>query len=358
MTRLEKMTKVARELGLDALLLTSEVSMHYATEYKRFEGIVAVDKEGRGVAFTDSRYIEDVSNKVIPLGYDVVEPEGSYPTPKTFADYASEMGYKKIGFENRSMNCETFDIYKSLVDGELLPIGSAIEDVRQIKEEKELVFLKEAQRITEESLKLIIPEIKVGAFEDELLAKHRYNMAMLGSEGFADGMIFVSGKKTSLPHGQASHKAIENGDFVTVDFGAEVAGYNADMTRTFGVGDISQKQRDIYAIVLEAQLAGIEALKVGERGCDVDAKARSIIEKYGYGKYFGHGLGHAIGLEIHENPRATRGYEGRFVAGNVVTVEPGIYIPNEFGVRIEDMFYLTEKETINLTHMPKELVIL
>ncbi len=358
MTRLEKMTNIVRALNLDAMVITSEYNMHYATEYKRYEGFVVVDRDGVGTCFTDSRYIEDTTAKITPLGYAVVEPEGSYPTPKTFADYVNGKGYETIGFENLTMSCETHRIYDALTKGTLVPLGEAIENVRQVKEPKEVDFIKKAQWITEEAVKMILPEIKVGAYEDELLALHRYNMARLGSEGFAPGMIFVSGKTTSLPHGQPSHKQIQHGDFVTIDFGAEVAGYNADMTRTFAVGTVSQKQKEVYHIVLEAQLAGIEAIAIGKRGMDVDAVSRGIIEKAGYGDFFGHGLGHSIGLEVHENPRATRTYEGAFVAGNIVTIEPGIYLPGEFGVRIEDMIYLSEDGKVNLTSMPKELQIL
>lgn len=170
--------------------------------------------------------------------------------------------------------------------------------------------------------------------------------------------MLVSGAKTSMPHGVASHRAIEAGDFVTIDYGANIRGYLSDMTRTFAVGYATEKMREVYEIVLEAQQAGIDAFAAGRTGIEVDWAARSVIEKAGYGPCFGHGLGHSLGLNIHENPRANRTYQGRFVERNVITVEPGIYIPGEFGVRIEDMVYLSPEGKVNLTRFPKELTVL
>lgn len=181
---------------------------------------------------------------------------------------------------------------------------------------------------------------------------------MGGSDAFDQGVILISGTTTSLPHGEPTHKAVQDGDFVMIDYGPTVEGYYSDMTRTFGVGHISQKRRDIYQIVLEAQLAGIDAFECGKKCTEVDAAARKVIEKAGYGAYFGHGLGHSIGLEIHENPRANRTYEGRYQLHDITTIEPGIYLPGEFGVRIEDMIYLGEDGKRNLTAFPKELMVL
>ena len=170
--------------------------------------------------------------------------------------------------------------------------------------------------------------------------------------------IFVSGAKSSLPHGTPGDKKIEAGDFVTIDFGAMVGGYHSDMTRTFAVGFATDEMKKVYNTVLEAQLAGIEAFAVGKPGSQVDKAARDIIEAAGYGPYFGHGLGHSLGLNIHESPRAAKTYHREFVQGNIVTIEPGIYLPGKFGVRIEDMVYLGADGKRNLTNFPKELLIL
>lgn len=356
--RLEKIAEMVRNMGADAVLLTSEVNMHYATLYPRLEGMVIVDGEGNGICFTDSRYIEDASRKMAPLGYQVTEPEGSYPTPQTVGDYLRKQGYQTVAYENVRMTVSEYESYKTVLDARMVPLDSRLEQIREIKEDQEIAWIKAAQEIAEKALWRLLPEIKVGAYEDELCAKLRYYMAMEGSTGFAPGMILVSGATTSMPHGQPGHKQIEEGQFVTIDYGAEVYGYNSDMTRTFAMGRVTEKMRSVYEIVRQAQEAGIEAFSEGKTGAEVDAAARSVIEKAGYGAYFGHGLGHSLGLEIHENPRASRTYTGRFQTRNVITVEPGIYIPGEFGVRIEDMIYLSSEGKVNLTTFPKELTVL
>lgn len=358
MGRLEKLADLARRMDVDGILLTSAVNMQYATMYGGLEGMVIVDREGRGTVFTDSRYIEDAEKKISPLGYQVIEPEGSYPTPGVIRDFAAERRYGTLAFEDMRMTVSEYETYKSCLTCGLVPLGEAVEALRQIKEPEEIQWITEAQRIAERALSRLLPEIRVGAYEDELRAKLRYYMAMEGSENFAPGMPLISGKKTSMPHGQSGHKALEKGDFITIDFGAEVHGYGSDMTRTFAVGSATEKMRHVYAVVLEAQAAGIDAFFAGKSGKEVDHAARSVIEKAGFGEYFGHGLGHSLGLEIHENPRANRTYEGIFQQGHIITVEPGIYIPGEFGVRIEDMIYLSPEGKVNLTEFPKELTIL
>lgn len=358
MGRLQKLARLAEAKGVDAILLTSEVNMQYATMYGRLEGMVIVDAAGRGTVFTDSRYIEDAVRRIGPLGYEVIEPEGSYPTPGTIRDYAERMQYRTIAYENQRMTVVEFAVYEKLLPAVLIPLDDGAEVLRENKEPEEIEWITQAQRIAERALNRLVPEIRVGAYEDELCAKLRYYMAMEGSSGFAPGMPLISGKKTSMPHGQPGHKKIEKGDFVTIDFGAEVNGYNSDMTRTFAVGFATERMKQVYQIVLEAQAAGIEAFQAGKTGREVDGAARSVIERAGFGSYFGHGLGHSLGLEIHENPRASRTYEGTFREGHVITVEPGIYIPGEFGVRIEDMVYLSPEGKVNLTKFPKELMIL
>lgn len=358
MSRLNKIAKVAGELGVDALMLTSEVNMHYATTFPRLEGMVLIHADGTGICFTDSRYIEAVTKQITPLGYTAIEPEGSYPTPETIRQYVVEKGIRRLGIEDGRMSFAEYNHYAELLPCELVPLGSSMETLRRVKEDWEIEQIVAAQRIAERALELLLPELKPGAYEDELAAKMRYHLGMLGSEDFAPGMILVTGKKTSLPHGQPSHVAIQDGDFVTIDFGAMVNGYDSDMTRTFGIGHVSQKMKDVYHIVLEAQLAGIDAFESGKTGVEVDRAARDVIAKAGYGRYFGHGLGHSLGLEIHENPRASRTHTQKFQLHDVITIEPGIYIPEEFGVRIEDMIYLSENGKVNLTKFPKELTIL
>lgn len=358
MTRLEKLTGLVRRMGVDAILLTSAIDLRYATKFKGLEGIVLVTAKGSGICFTDSRYIEAVTQQITPDGYQVIEPAGSYPTVDTVKAFVADTGIKAMGFADKSMSYADYCRYRDTLPCELVPIGSGLEELRRIKEPYEINCIIKAQQIAEDALTKLLPDIKPGAYEDELASKLRYYMGLGGSEGFAEGMILVSGATTSMPHGQPSHKVISAGDFVTIDFGALVEGYFSDMTRTFGIGHISPKMRDIYQIVLDAQLAGIDAFDCGRTGQEVDAAARKIIEKAGYGQYFGHGLGHSLGLEIHEDPRASRTYTGRYQMYDITTVEPGIYLPGEFGVRIEDMLFIDPDGKHNLTKFPKELTIL
>lgn len=358
MTRLQKISALASRLGVDAIMLTSEVNMHYAIKYPRLEGIILVMPGDKGTVLTDSRYIEVVTGLVTPMGYEAVEPEGSYPTPQTVLSFVNENGIRSLGFENTRMSVMEYETYKAILPCELVPIHYGMEEIRRVKEPWEIEQICAAQKIADDALNAVLPLIKPGAYEDEIATELRHHLGLGGTEDFAEGMICVSGAKTSMPHGIASHKMIEDGDFMTIDFGAMVNGYFSDMTRTFGVGHLTQKQKDVYRIVQEAQLAGIEAFQIGAVCQEVDKAARDVIRKAGYGDYFGHGLGHSLGLEIHEKPMANKTYEGIYQLNDITTIEPGIYIPGEFGVRIEDMIYIDEDGKHNLTPFPKELMIL
>lgn len=357
MTRLEKLAALAAEMHLDALMLTHHENQQYATLSAHLEGMILILPSGEGVCYTDSRYIEEATHALKPQGYTVIEPEGSYPTVETIRAFVLDRGIHTLGFEDLSMTVAEHAAYAAALPCELKPIGDAIAKVRQIKEEIEIESIVKAQAIAEEALWALLPDIKAGAYEDELAAKLVYLMQLKGSQS-TWSPIFVSGAKTSMPHGQPSHKAIEPGDFVTIDMGARVNGYVSDMTRTFAVEYATEEMKKIYDIVLQAQLAGIEAFDTNMRGCDIDKAARDVIEQAGYGAYFGHGLGHSLGLNIHESPRASRTYAGMFPERSIVTIEPGIYIPGKFGVRTEDMVWLSPSGKENLTHFPKELRVL
>ncbi|MBR5284743.1 MAG: aminopeptidase P family protein [Clostridia bacterium] len=359
MRRLEKIAATIKAMGVDAVLLTGQENLQYATTFPHLEGFAVITADGKGFCYTDSRYIEAATKVMEPLGYTVVEPAGSYPTFATPQEVVEQCGIKTLAFEDLLMPVYDYEMYKKALSATLVPVGNAFEILREVKDQTEIDAITKAQRIAEKSLHELMPKIKVGAFEDELAAELEYLMKKNGSEAISFPTILVSGPNSSLPHGVPTHRAIEEGDFVTIDFGAKIDGYGSDMTRTFAIGHATEEMKKIYQIVLESQLAGIEALAVGVPGCEVDKAARDVIENAGYGKYFGHGLGHSLGLNIHENPRASRTYQGAFKAGNIITIEPGIYIPGMGGVRIEDMVYLAEDGTkVNLTDFPKELIVL
>ncbi len=254
-------------------------------------------------------------------------------------------------FERFTTAFEGFDVSR---DGAL---SKKITEMRSVKSEKELELIKSAQDITDKTFSYISDRITVGRTEKEIMLDMEFYLRKLGSDGVAFDFIVVSGKNSSLPHGVPTDKKIEKGDFVTMDFGAVVGGYRSDMTRTVAVGYADELQRQIYTTVLEAQLETIKGIKNGVRCCDVDKIARDIITNAGYGDCFGHGLGHSVGIEIHESPACNTIDTTPLKSGMIMTVEPGIYIENKFGVRIEDMVYVTDDSCINLTHSPKELIV-
>ncbi len=356
MERLHKLAAMARANHCDGVLITEAENLCYATGFVGLEGMVLVTAGGKGYCFTDSRYIEAAEKAIAPWGYQVIQPDVSYP--QCVARLCQEHKLESLLFEDQDMTVASHARYTAAVPAKLIPAGEAFSETREVKEEIEVERIVAAQRIAEKALEEILPLIKPGAVEREVAAELDYRMARLGSTGVSFQTIFVSGAKSSLPHGTPGDKKIEAGDFVTIDFGAMVGGYHSDMTRTFAVGFATDEMKKVYNTVLEAQLAGIEAFAVGKPGSEVDKAARDIIEAAGYGPYFGHGLGHSLGLNIHESPRAAKTYHREFVQGNIVTIEPGIYLPGKFGVRIEDMVYLGADGKRNLTNFPKELLIL
>ena len=356
MERLHKLAAMARANHCDGVLITEAENLCYATGFVGLEGMVLVTAGGKGYCSTDSRYIEAAEKAIAPWGYQVIQPDVSYP--QCVAQLCQEHKLESLLFEDQDMTVASHARYTAAVPAKLIPAGEAFSETREVKEEIEVERIVAAQRIAEKALEEILPLIKPGAVAREVAAELDYRMARLGSTGVSFQTIFVSGAKSSLPHGTPGDKKIEAGDFVTIDFGAMVGGYHSDMTRTFAVGFATDEMKKVDNTVLEAQLAGIEAFAVGKPGSQVDKAARDIIEAAGYGPYFGHGLGHSLGLNIHESPRAAKTYHREFVQGNIVTIEPGIYLPGKFGVRIEDMVYLGADGKRNLTNFPKELLIL
>lgn len=239
-------------------------------------------------------------------------------------------------------------------------LTAALEKTRALKEPGEIALAKEAQRITDAAFDYICTRIAPGRKERDLALEMEIFMKQQGAEALAFDTILVSGKNSSLPHGVPGEKIIEKGDFVTMDYGARYHGYNTDMTRTVAVGHATEEMRQVYDTVLQAQLAALEAVKAGANCRGVDKIARDIIYAAGYEGCFGHGLGHAVGIEIHENPRFSPGAapEDTLEPGMMMTVEPGIYLPGKFGVRIEDSVIVTADGYDDLAKSPKNLIIL
>ena len=267
------------------------------------------------------------------------------------------LGVHALGFEGNVM---TVDAYTALCSAwqsvEWVDCGRAFTEIRMVKNEEELALLRRAEQIGVDAYLRVLPMIKLGVRECEIAAELEYQMRKLGADGTSFETIVVSGVKSSMPHGKPDAKKIENGDFVTMDFGCRVGGYCSDMTRTVVVGKASEEQKKVYDTVKRAQQTGLDAIRAGILGAEADKAARDVIAAAGYGAYFGHSLGHGVGLLIHELPNLSPGSKVRLAEGMIVTCEPGIYIPDFGGVRIEDMVCVREGGIENLTHLSKDLL--
>lgn len=345
------------EKNSSAALITSEENVRYFTSFSSTNGYLIVT--GReAYFFTDSRYIEAAQSAVRDCT-DVLEIKS---VSQTLVPFINKLGIKQFEIEAERMTVSSLSMYKRLFpESVFVSDGSLDREInllRSVKTAEEKSKIQAAQQISEKAFAHILTFISAGKTEREVSLELDFAMLKGGADALSFETIAVSGKNGSKPHGVPGGKIIESGDFLTLDFGAVVDGYHSDMTRTVAVGSVSDRQAEVYETVLASQKAGLAAVKAGALCKDVDFAARSVIEAKGCGCYFGHGLGHGVGAEIHEFPSLSPKSEAVLQAGNVVTVEPGIYLPGEFGVRIEDMVYVTETGYENFTKCEKELIIL
>ena len=353
----ERIRLLQNELDIgEAALITSEPGRFYYTGFTSSAGCVAVTRK-RAVFFIDFRYYEKAVKTVTDC--ETVLQKSLY------SQLSCLFAEEKIGtvyLETANVTLDFFGALSRKLGGISVSSDSRIQRFilmqRSIKSAEEAGKIKAAQKMTDETFSFILDRIAAGRTEREVMLDMEFFMRRLGSEGTAFDFIVVSGKNSSLPHGVPSDKKIQKGDFVTMDFGAVCGGYRSDMTRTVAVGGVSEKQRNVYETVLAAQKKTIEYIKPGVLCKDVDRVARDIIAGAGYDGCFGHGLGHSVGLEIHEEPACNTVCETVMSKGMVMTVEPGIYIENEFGVRIEDMVIVTESGCEDITAGRKDLIIL
>ena len=354
MKNMEKYLSILND-EVDGLLLTSRYSRHYGAEYDIAEGVAIVTKAGCRY-FTDSRYIEAAENGI--RGFSVIMTDKENPYAKLLNDAIADFGVKTLGFEEDYLSVAELYHYEKELHAALKPYNEKIHQFRGSKEEWELDRMRKAQDIADKAFSEVLTRIQVGMTEKQLQAEIIYCLLKNGADGPSFSPIVVSGPNTSLPHGVAGDRVIREGDFVTMDFGALYGGYCSDMTRTVAIGYATEEMEKVYNTVLQAQLAGIAASKAGVIGKEVDNAARKVIEDAGYGQYFGHGYGHSVGLEIHEKPNCGRYSEDIMVENCVASAEPGIYIPGKFGVRIEDCLIYQPDGTENITHSPKNLIII
>lgn len=345
----------AMDEGIDAALITSGPNRFYFTGMTSSAGTLFITRE-KAYFLIDFRYIEKardtVKNCEVVLQDDLMGQLG---------ELILRHQVKTVGIESRYMTISAFEGFSGGLPAEVLRDGrlqSAIDALREVKTPEEIAHLQRAQDLTDEAFRFILPYIKPGVSEQDLILELGVYMERHGSENRDINMIAISGKKTSLPHGRADTKKIESGDFVMFDMGFVIGGYHADMTRTVAVGKVSDEQRKVYATVLEAQRRALEAVRAGVPCAEVDRVARDYIDGAGYRGCFGHNLGHSVGIEVHEDPRLGPASKAVLKAGGCVTIEPGIYLAGRFGVRIEDMVIVTEDGCDDLTHSDKSLIIL
>ena len=353
---MENIEKYLSLLGdeVDGLLLTSRYSRYYGAEFDIAEGVAIVTKNGSRY-FTDSRYIESAQQSI--LGFEVLEINRANPYNQRINQAIADFGVTKLGYEEDYLTVAEFLHYEKGLQATLIPLSKKINVFREVKEEWELDLMKEAQRITDAAFQDLLPKIKAGMTEKQVQAELIYCLYKNGADNVAFDPIVVSGPKTSMPHGVAGDRVINEGEFVTMDFGALYRGYCADMTRTIAVGYATEEMEKVYNIVLQAQAAGIAVTKAGIPGKVADLAARKVITDAGYGEYFGHGYGHCVGLEIHENPNCGPVSEKIMEVNMICSAEPGIYIPGKFGVRIEDVVIFKENGCEDITTSPKNLII-
>lgn len=341
-----------------AVLVWQPHTRRYLTGFDSTDGYVLVTADA-AYFMTDFRYIEAAK-----AGTHDVEC-GMYDRQREkLAEQLRQHGITTLYLEETGLDLATYHLLSQALSGVTLVTDATLDNwiggLRICKTAEEVAAMTEAQRLTDDGFRYILERIAVGRTEKEVALDLEMYMRSQGADGVSFDFIVVSGANSSLPHGVPTDKKIENGDFLTMDFGALWHGYHSDMTRTVAVGTVSDEQREIYDIVLRAQLASLATLKDGVLARDADAAARDIIAAAGYGDCFGHGTGHGVGVEIHEAPTVSpkAAADARLRTGHVVTVEPGIYLEGKFGVRIEDMALITPDGYQNFTKSPKNLITL
>ena len=352
MNRIPELKTALATRDLDAILLTGPIGRRWATGYPTSDGALVITGD-ESVFITDSRYIEGARARIQDAQVLQIGTRQTYPD--LIAEILTRNKVRRLGFEERVMTQGAYLTYQEKLSSvELHPASALLDELRASKTAAEYALMRRAQEITDQTFREILELITPEMTERALVAEIIYRLLKNGAQRTSFDPIVVSGPRSSMPHGVPGDHKLHG--FVTMDFGAVYQGYCADMTRTIAIGPVTDEMQEVYDTVLRAQEAGIDAARAGIIGRDLDQVARDVIQGAGYGDCFGHGLGHSIGLEVHEAYRAAPIEERPLPKGAVITIEPGIYLPGEFGVRIEDMLYLTDTGSENMTKSPKALI--
>lgn len=351
--RVNQLRHAMEKENISAFLVTSPYNLRYLTNFTGTTGLAVITLE-QAFFITDFRYTEQAQAQV--YGYEIIQNTG--PIFEEVERLAKEKQFANLAFEETHVNFLEYSLLEEMLPCPLVPISDMIETLREVKDAEEIALIEKACAIADLGFQHILSFIQAGMREIDVANELDFYMRKQGASGVSFDTIVASGLRSAMPHGVASEKKIEKGDLITLDFGCYYEGYVSDMTRTFALGQPDAQLKEIHQIVLAAQKKVIEAAQPGVTGVQLDAVARDYIASFGYGEAFGHSTGHGIGLEIHERPNVSFRSEQAFVAGNVITDEPGIYLPGIGGVRIEDDLLITETGNRVLTHAPKELIIL
>lgn len=352
--RVGRLVERLDEAGVDALLVTNLVNLRYLTGYTGSNGLAVVGHELRRFA-TDFRYVEQVA----------VELDPSFERAEVARDLLGAVGELvpdgpfRLGFESRHLSVASHERLRELLGEQvqLLGVDGLIETMREVKGPEELARIRDAAALADAAFAELLEGGLVGRTERELALELDVAMRRRGAERPSFETIVAAGAHGALPHATPREVEIRRGELVVIDWGAQLEGYCSDCTRTLAAGAVGARAEELYRLVLDAQLAGLAAVRAGVSCRDADSAARAVIDAAGYGERFGHGLGHGVGLEIHEDPRLSQTYEGELKAGNVVTVEPGVYVPGAFGVRIEDLVVVGVDGAEVISGISKELTV-
>ncbi len=357
MTASERLTEMLRIGPNTAVVVHDPSNMFYLTEGYSGEGLVYISTERR-VIVTDFRYTEQASRQA--PDFEVIMTDKDHKANQIVAGLVRDGKITELKAETNWLSVDSYEALRAAVGEEVscVPLAGAPQKLRQIKTPSEVLAIRKACDITSEAFSAVLPKIREGMTEKELQIELDFTMLRLGAEGLAFSTIIAAGENGSLPHAIPGDRKIRTGDMITMDFGAKVGHYCADMTRTVAFGKPSDEMRKIYETVLRAQTMCEDSLSAGKICSDIDKLARDYIDARGYAGRFGHGLGHSVGIDIHEEPRLSTTCSDVLKAGVVITVEPGIYVPGLGGVRIENTCLVKENGCVPLTTADKQLIIL
>lgn len=351
--RIDRLRKAMAEKNLDGVLLVGDPNRNYLSGFTGDESF-SVITSNKAIFITDSRFTEQARQQV--KDYEVQQYSGTFP--EFLGKLVEQLGIKNLAFEEDVLTVSDYNAYKKNLKCEFVPLKGIVEELRLIKDENEIERIKNAAAIADKAFEHMLNFIKAGMTEREVGLELEFTMKKMGAKDLSFPSIVASGERSCLPHGQATDKVLNEGEFLTLDFGCIYEEYCSDMTRTVAIGKPTDKMKEIYDIVLKANKTAIPAIKSGVTGKEVDKIARDIISSYGYADNFGHGLGHGVGRQIHEQPRLSPMGNMILKSGMIVTDEPGIYIPGFGGVRIEDLILVRENDCEVISKSPKNLICL